>query len=50
MAEKKKPVKKSGSYMGAFGSALGSRRKAAMDAAINNMSAGKGTPTKKKAR
>lgn len=46
---KAKPKKQaaSGSYLGAFGSALGMRRKASMDAAIENMSNGKGTPKKK---
>lgn len=48
MATKKKPMKKTtaGSYMGAFGSALGSRRKASMDEAVNRMASGKGSKKK----
>lgn len=50
MAEKKKAPKKAvtGSYLGAFGSALGARRKASMDEAIGRMSSGKGSKKKSK--
>lgn len=48
MATKKKPAPKktTGSYMGAFGSALGARRKASMDEAVNRMASGKGSKKK----
>ena len=47
MATKKKPApKKTGSYLGAFGSALGARRKASMDEAVNRMASGKGSKKK----